>query len=490
MTSRTGRDLTATSEPWAAHFETDRAGVIRAGSGEVASVLGVEADAVAGRHLSEVLQSAPPITWEGLWSSLTRPTESRVHALCYVVTPDGSERPVEVRCARAGADGSLRVDVLLLTPAVPVDDLAALCTWHSPAGQAIAEPGRVVFANPAMERALGFAPGALGGTSDAELGLFGEDARHWQDAVVASLEGSPVAFGVGVGAGEGRRWYDGAVVPLVRPDGTVERFGVYAHDVTAHVRRTDGLAAENRVLRARLAQGGGPGRPPSSAHPAGSALAELDADGYVQAVNEQFCALYDAGEWDLVGRQVADLFTPEDGSALRVHARRLRTDELDVVSLTATITPVSGGPRTVRAALTALRDEGRAFVGAVLRVLPAERALSLVQAPTSEVSALRNRVAELERAVHRFGAVLDDVAPGRRAVASSRWWAEGSRLDQLSTREVEIVGHLVDGLRPPSIARLMHVSPSTIRNHLSSIFRKLGVASQEELLVLLRTPRD
>jgi DNA-binding CsgD family transcriptional regulator len=45
---------------------------------------------------------------------------------------------------------------------------------------------------------------------------------------------------------------------------------------------------------------------------------------------------------------------------------------------------------------------------------------------------------------------------------------------------------LLDGYRVDAIARFLYVSPSTIRNHLSAIFEKLGVASQSELVELLR----
>lgn len=37
----------------------------------------------------------------------------------------------------------------------------------------------------------------------------------------------------------------------------------------------------------------------------------------------------------------------------------------------------------------------------------------------------------------------------------------------------------------PSIAGLIFLSPSTVRNHLSTAFRKLGVDSQEELTLLV-----
>ncbi|MFL6163453.1 MAG: helix-turn-helix transcriptional regulator [Jatrophihabitantaceae bacterium] len=59
-------------------------------------------------------------------------------------------------------------------------------------------------------------------------------------------------------------------------------------------------------------------------------------------------------------------------------------------------------------------------------------------------------------------------------------------LDRLSRREYEVVKLLLHGDRVPVIARQLFVSQSTVRNHLSSVFRKLRVRSQQELIVLLR----
>jgi DNA-binding NarL/FixJ family response regulator len=53
-------------------------------------------------------------------------------------------------------------------------------------------------------------------------------------------------------------------------------------------------------------------------------------------------------------------------------------------------------------------------------------------------------------------------------------------------RQREIVERLLGGHRVDAIARDLYVSPSTVRNHLSAIFEKLGVASQSELIELLR----
>jgi DNA-binding NarL/FixJ family response regulator len=58
-------------------------------------------------------------------------------------------------------------------------------------------------------------------------------------------------------------------------------------------------------------------------------------------------------------------------------------------------------------------------------------------------------------------------------------------LDQLTSRELEVVTRLVQGDRVPTIARSLFLSQSTIRNHLSAAFAKLGVADQQQLVHLL-----
>jgi DNA-binding CsgD family transcriptional regulator len=60
-------------------------------------------------------------------------------------------------------------------------------------------------------------------------------------------------------------------------------------------------------------------------------------------------------------------------------------------------------------------------------------------------------------------------------------------VSQLTARERQIVRMLVSGDRVRAIADRLFLSPSTIRNHLSSVFRKLGVGSQQELVDRFRT---
>jgi DNA-binding CsgD family transcriptional regulator len=59
-------------------------------------------------------------------------------------------------------------------------------------------------------------------------------------------------------------------------------------------------------------------------------------------------------------------------------------------------------------------------------------------------------------------------------------------LSTLTSREWEVVTRLLEGERTPAIAADLFVSQSSIRNHLSAIYAKLGVHSQTELIRMLR----
>jgi PAS domain S-box-containing protein len=90
----------------------------------------------------------------------------------------------------------------------------------------------------------------------------------------------------------------------------------------------------------------------------------------------------------------------------------------------------------------------------------------LMDTATSAEPTLAERLDEAERARKRSG----NHRPGHLS------------LDALSPREREVLALVLDGYRVSTIARSMYLSPSTVRNHLSAIFRKFGVTSQAELV--------
>ena len=60
-------------------------------------------------------------------------------------------------------------------------------------------------------------------------------------------------------------------------------------------------------------------------------------------------------------------------------------------------------------------------------------------------------------------------------------------LRTLPAREREIVTLLLQHHRVPAISRLLSIRPSTVRNHLKKVFKRLGVRSQQDLLMLLQS---
>jgi DNA-binding NarL/FixJ family response regulator len=56
-------------------------------------------------------------------------------------------------------------------------------------------------------------------------------------------------------------------------------------------------------------------------------------------------------------------------------------------------------------------------------------------------------------------------------------------IDKLTSREKEVLQALAEGLDSEAIARRLHISLRTQRNHMSSILAKLEVHSQPQALV-------
>jgi len=88
---------------------------------------------------------------------------------------------------------------------------------------------------------------------------------------------------------------------------------------------------------------------------------------------------------------------------------------------------------------------------------------------------LRRIAAEL-----RAAGVMDDLANVQVAT-------DHPQLAELTSRQREILVRLLNAQRVSLIAAELYVSPSTVRNHLTTIFTKFGVHSQAELLGLLRS---
>jgi DNA-binding CsgD family transcriptional regulator len=122
------------------------------------------------------------------------------------------------------------------------------------------------------------------------------------------------------------------------------------------------------------------------------------------------------------------------------------------------------------------------------RLVTASEFVVREDAERDDVRRAAARVVELERRLLHIARELE--AAGTVAiVAPSGEPARLPGLDQLSARQWEVLTRLLRGERVPTISRRMFLSASTVRNHLASIYRKVGVNSQAELLELMRQAR-
>ena len=60
-----------------------------------------------------------------------------------------------------------------------------------------------------------------------------------------------------------------------------------------------------------------------------------------------------------------------------------------------------------------------------------------------------------------------------------------SVLDDLTPREQSIARQFSSGLNNKEIARLAGIAPTTVRTHLATVYRKLGVSRKQSLAALL-----
>ena len=97
-------------------------------------------------------------------------------------------------------------------------------------------------------------------------------------------------------------------------------------------------------------------------------------------------------------------------------------------------------------------------------------------------------VAVTVRRVHRGEAIHDqgEVEVAQRRLRHRRGQEDDikERLDRLTPREIEILTAMASGRTPEEIARVLGMSPNTLRTHSQNILTKLRVHSRMEALVL------
>lgn len=128
-----------------------------------------------------------------------------------------------------------------------------------------------------------------------------------------------------------------------------------------------------------------------------------------------------------------------------------------------------GSWRTTHAAPTVLESDGTS-VFAVDLAIDEEGT-----GPSNELGRLAGHLRRIAAQIESAGVLVETGDPLGLPI-----------MTDLSARQWEVVSRLVRGERVATIAAEMFLSQSTVRNHLSAIFRKVGVHSQQELLALWR----
>ncbi len=95
-------------------------------------------------------------------------------------------------------------------------------------------------------------------------------------------------------------------------------------------------------------------------------------------------------------------------------------------------------------------------------------------------------VIDVRSTLHRIALELQSISLSAGVGGTSALPLHHPDLQQLSPRETEVLSLLVAGDRVAAIAENLHISQHTVRNHLKSMFRKLGVGTQSELIDYVR----
>jgi DNA-binding NarL/FixJ family response regulator len=191
----------------------------------------------------------------------------------------------------------------------------------------------------------------------------------------------------------------------------------------------------------------------------------------ILAANEACVELFGEAATELIGRHAGSLFHGADQVHASVALSALAAGAIDSYNARRRV-PTRGNAE----AWVCVRTFDVAGVHiAIAAVVPADqpRPLDAVEA-------------ELAKATHMRW-VSPAASTGRPASSCHNVTDAYSVLDGLSPRHRTIIAALMQGERTSAIARSQYVSESTIRSHLSAIYRAFGVHSQTELLSMLRT---
>jgi DNA-binding CsgD family transcriptional regulator len=343
-------------------------------------------------------------------------------------------------------------------PARSADAIMALVGSSEVSLAAVDLPsGRFLAVNPALASAVGSTVSALTGASSLDW-LSPDDRRAAQLGYQALADGELTGYQ--------------AIRRLANPTDPDQVFSVWVSTVDMDGARV-GLAS---VIPSASHDNQFRALPPVSSipEPGNMVLGTVDSSWRVDRISQDVAPLLGLTPEQCTGQPVLGIIHPSDVPAFLAaveHARRgeraarlvLRVsarnrDWTEVTVVLATVSP--GDPPALAFAL--IRNDGDADS-------PGD---------SSREMRLEAHMLRIADELHAAGMI-----PRLRQLPAL---TQEPKLGKLTSREWAVLTRLLDGQRVSAIAADLYVSPSTVRNHLSSIYAKLGVHSQVDLIRLIR----
>jgi PAS domain S-box-containing protein len=200
-----------------------------------------------------------------------------------------------------------------------------------------------------------------------------------------------------------------------------------------------------------------------------------DSDRRIELISSDVTSLLGYSPAGCIGRALVDLVHPSDVGALLDLFARVATDNVSA-GVRVRGRTASGSWRPIDVAIGPVQRNESAVGFAALPAQPITVAPGRVA--TDRAAELEQHLMRIAREVEAAG-LIDGAAqiPDPERVPG---------LADLTSRQWQILTRLLQGDRVSTIANEMSLRPSTVRNHLSTIYRKLGVHSQVELIEKLR----
>jgi PAS domain S-box-containing protein len=202
------------------------------------------------------------------------------------------------------------------------------------------------------------------------------------------------------------------------------------------------------------------------------AIGDVDSDWRIARVSPDISAVLGYSSADVIGTPLLAVVHPADLPDLLASigkAAQRSAGEWVQARLR-----VKGGhwQRCVVMVAPLAPDPGRTFAFAI-----GSAGADVGREPAARLAELERRLWTISREMRAAGVLRAEDQPDVTT--------ELAGVERLSPREWEILSHVRTGRRATAIATALVLSPSTVRNHLTSIYRKLGVRSHGELVELL-----